>query len=1429
VPASIIVTTASDDYSATSLRSAIATANTDAAAGTSDTVTFDPSLNGATISLDVGTLELSGSPMTGSAPIIIDAGSLPDGITLSGDGNAWSDITVDSGVNAVLSGLTITNGGNSSLNGGGINNSGTLTVNNSVIANNSVDGSGGAIYNSSAAMLKIDGSSITGNTSSADGAGIYNDGALKVNNDVFGTNAAGGNGGGIANSSSGTATVIGSTLSGDSATSGGAIETEGILTLCNSTIDAESTSTNGGAIDNSGTMTVIDSTLADNSAASGLGGGINNSGTLTLTNSTLSGNSDSTGSDGLTSTAGSLTVENGLIADGLTTTDTTITANVFIVGGDLDCTSSTLTAGTLIVGNDVNLTDSSATVTTSLILNDDLTLNGSTLTVANATVGDDVSCTTSTLTATTMLVGTDFDMTSGTVAITTLTTSTGDLNMSGGSMTVATATLGGSLVAAGGSLTVLSSLTTDSPSSTPSSVSLDLDTLQNNGGSTQTIALLSGSAAIGAGEAVATLSAGVTDTAATSITVNDGTQFAGSSLPTLDTVDTGYYFMIQVDDELMEVTGLCFSGSDATLTVVRGANATTPATHSSGASLYVVSDQRGYLDAYSSTPTLDVGAVVAEGTPPISFANPGAETNADGDTVYVALSAFDSEGNPSTYSETGLPAGLSINTTTGVISGTISSGDYVYSPYSVAVTAADSAYSGDTITQIFGWSVTASGTITVSLSLSDQTNLEGDSPSVTVSATDSADNALIFHAENLPPGLAIDPSTGDISGTISDGASANSPYTVTVIATDSTNPSVGVSQTLVWTVDSLITLSALPTLTNDIGDPVYNPTFGVDSATNAMSFTATGLPPGLTIDPNCGIVSGIVSDSASISTPYSVTITATDATGAETSVSISWTINAAPTIAATFETVENGSITIEPSDLLAGDPDAGEGSTVAITTPPQFGSWVSNDDGSWTYTPAPGYSGRDLISYTVTHSDSSTFSGVAAISVDPLVQFSTSQYDAGQDASATITVSLTGVATQEVTVDYATADRTAEAGVDYDGVSGTLTIPAGQTSATFTINTLDDSEATDGEHFAINLSSPTHAGLGSIRNAHFAIYVAIVDLDARVVQLNAISVDINNRLEAMGPSEEGDGDNIMDRIDSKLEEMNGYISEMQSADEDEGLATFNTARAAFTEDLRQLSGMSMIADLNRDAAALIGKATDAAVLAQGMRFRIEGIGNYMDELVSKLGDVDQELISFQGRLFWLSEFGNLSGETGQALETILTDLGVQHDQVSASSTVAVAVYTAYFGSAAGPAPIPALNTSYNAMVAARSEIIANDWELDSIAGQMLDEDADTEEYDLLIANFASLVNSNARLAGLALTNASTAATSVVDDSFANEGIRSVLTAITERLAQEYDFVETEIDTVEGANPTELTDLAEIQDTLEKAIGPILLFLYPSEE
>ena len=67
--------------------------------------------------------------------------------------------------------------------------------------------------------------------------------------------------------------------------------------------------------------------------------------------------------------------------------------------------------------------------------------------------------------------------------------------------------------------------------------------------------------------------------------------------------------------------------------------------------------------------------------------NPGTQNSAAGDNVSLQIQASSlPPGDTWTYAATGLPPGLSINTSSGLITGTITG---TSSPYSVTVTASD--------------------------------------------------------------------------------------------------------------------------------------------------------------------------------------------------------------------------------------------------------------------------------------------------------------------------------------------------------------------------------------------------------------------------------------------------------------------------------------------------------------------------------------------------------------------------------------------------------------------------------------------------------------------------------------------------------------------------------------------------------------------
>ena len=102
-----------------------------------------------------------------------------------------------------------------------------------------------------------------------------------------------------------------------------------------------------------------------------------------------------------------------------------------------------------------------------------------------------------------------------------------------------------------------------------------------------------------------------------------------------------------------------------------------------------------------------------------------------------------------------------------------------------------------------------------------------------------------------------------------------------------------------------------------------------------------------------------------------------------------------------------------------------------------------------------------------------------------------------------MTVDLSAVSGQNVTVDYAVTGTATGSGTDYTLANGTLTINAGETSGTITIaSIIDDSLDEANETVIVTLSNPSNATLGS-DDAH--TYTITDNDNAPVVDFNATS------------------------------------------------------------------------------------------------------------------------------------------------------------------------------------------------------------------------------------------------------------------------------------------------------------------------------------
>jgi hypothetical protein len=151
-----------------------------------------------------------------------------------------------------------------------------------------------------------------------------------------------------------------------------------------------------------------------------------------------------------------------------------------------------------------------------------------------------------------------------------------------------------------------------------------------------------------------------------------------------------------------------------------------------------------------------------------SVTNPGSQIATEGDVVSLNIVASDAEGNTLTYTAGGLPTGLGISASTGVISGTVAQGSA--GAYNTSVQVNDGAL---TTTVNFTWTVSSpppSNTAPSVTNPGDQIATEGDVVSLNIIASDAEGNTLTYTAGGLPTGLGISASTGMISGTVAQGS-----------------------------------------------------------------------------------------------------------------------------------------------------------------------------------------------------------------------------------------------------------------------------------------------------------------------------------------------------------------------------------------------------------------------------------------------------------------------------------------------------------------------------------------------------------------------------------------------------------------------------------------------------------------------------------
>ena len=243
--------------------------------------------------------------------------------------------------------------------------------------------------------------------------------------------------------------------------------------------------------------------------------------------------------------------------------------------------------------------------------------------------------------------------------------------------------------------------------------------------------------------------------------------------------------------------------------------------------------------AYDATGNLSPYSLEVSDAAGVVLTNPGDQSGSVGQSISLQLIA---SGSPVAYSATNLPAGLSIDPNTGWIGGTLSSSAGDASPY--LTTAAVSDPGGNISSVQFWWTVKANHPPSV-VSPGNQSTLAGTAATLAIVASDPDGDTLTYSASSLPSGLAINSSTGLISGTVSTTAAGS--YTVTVTASDG---ALSGSATFSWVVSVPPPPGSLAVdqtvFVDGSGSSVTTPSFSTVASAETLIAFVTAAQPTLT-------------------------------------------------------------------------------------------------------------------------------------------------------------------------------------------------------------------------------------------------------------------------------------------------------------------------------------------------------------------------------------------------------------------------------------------------------------------------------------------------------------------------------------------------------------------------------------------------------
>ena len=417
-----------------------------------------------------------------------------------------------------------------------------------------------------------------------------------------------------------------------------------------------------------------------------------------------------------------------------------------------------------------------------------------------------------------------------------------------------------------------------------------------------------------------------------------------------------------------------------------GAISGTPSAVSSSATYTITASNSGGSDTASITIVVnDIAPSISYGSTSITLTKGTAMTTETVTSTGGAVVSYSV--SPS------LPAGLSLDTSTGSISGTPTA---VTSSASYTITATNT-----------GGTDTATVTIVVndiapSISYSSNSlTLEKGTPMTTATVTSTGGAVTYAVSPSLPAGLSLDTSTGSISGTPT---AITSSATYTITANNTGGSDTATVTIVVNDVAPSITYGTT-SLTLEKGTAMTTQTPTSTGGTVVSYSVSPSLPAGLSLDTSTGAISGTPT---AITSSASYTITATNTGGTDTASMTIVVNDVAPSIS-----YSSTSLTLEKGTAMTTlTPTTGGGAITSWSVSPSLPAGLSLDSSTGAISGTP-TAVTSNASYTITAtntggSDTATIT-IVVNDIAPVISYSSSSITLTKGtAMTTETVTSTG-------------------------------------------------------------------------------------------------------------------------------------------------------------------------------------------------------------------------------------------------------------------------------------------------------------------------------------------------------------------------------------------------------------------------------------